>query len=230
MAIKSGETTYHQAKRGIVQNGLVLNLDAGVDASYNGGTTWRDLEGGNNGTLTNGPTFSSDNGGSVVFDGTDDYLVGGTLDSSVLGNNPWSVSVWFNSNQVSSRRFAFWLGPGTQSSNQLLAVGHRSSRIEVSHWANDISYGAATLTNGSWVNASATFDGSTVTAYKDGIKIGTRSTTLSIIGGSYYLATLPGNGNYYMDAKISSVSVYNRTLSAAEVLQNYNVTRHRFGV
>ena len=81
MAIKSGETTYHQAKRGIVQNGLVLNLDAGVDASYDGGTTWRDLEGGSNGALTNSPTFDRDKGGSIVFDGSDDYVdLGNVLD------------------------------------------------------------------------------------------------------------------------------------------------------
>ena len=45
MAIQAGEDTFYQAKRGIVQDGLVLNLDAGVDASSNGGTTWRDLKG-----------------------------------------------------------------------------------------------------------------------------------------------------------------------------------------
>ena len=60
MAIQAGETTFYQAKRGIVQDGLVLNLDAAVDASYSGGTTWRDLEGGNNGTFINmdGANFS----------------------------------------------------------------------------------------------------------------------------------------------------------------------------
>ena len=55
----------------IVQSGLVLNLDAGNLESYSGsGTAWTDLSGqGNDGTLVNGPTFSSDNGGSIVFDG-----------------------------------------------------------------------------------------------------------------------------------------------------------------
>ena len=59
----------------LVMNGLVLCLDAGNSKSYPGtGTTWTDLSGnGNNGTLTNGPTYSSANGGSLVFDGTNDY-------------------------------------------------------------------------------------------------------------------------------------------------------------
>jgi hypothetical protein len=55
---------------------LQLYLDAGNASSYPGsGTTWTDLSGnGRNGTLTNGPTYSSANGGSIVFDGTDDFV------------------------------------------------------------------------------------------------------------------------------------------------------------
>ena len=61
----------------IVTSGLVLNLDAAKRDSYPGsGTIWRDISGnGNNGTLTNGPTFNSDNYGSIAFDGVDDYVL-----------------------------------------------------------------------------------------------------------------------------------------------------------
>jgi hypothetical protein len=78
----------HIATKGIVQSGLVLNLDAGVSSSYPGsGTTWTDLSGnGNTGTLTNGPTYNSANGGSLVFDGVDDYVNVGTP-SIVWKNN-----------------------------------------------------------------------------------------------------------------------------------------------
>jgi len=60
----------------IVTSGLVLALDAADKLSYRGsGTTWRDLSGNNNtGTLTNGPTFNAGNLGSIVFDGTNDYV------------------------------------------------------------------------------------------------------------------------------------------------------------
>jgi hypothetical protein len=60
----------------IITEGLVLALDAGNTKSYtSGSTTWFDKSGNaNNGTLTNGPTFSSANGGSIVFDGADDYV------------------------------------------------------------------------------------------------------------------------------------------------------------
>jgi hypothetical protein len=59
----------------IVTDGLVLYLDAGNVKSYpTTGTTWTDLVGVNNGVLTNGPTFNPSNGGSIVFDGTNDYV------------------------------------------------------------------------------------------------------------------------------------------------------------
>ena len=65
----------------VVTNGLVLALDAADRNSYPGsGTAWTDISGrGNTGTLTNGPTYSSANGGSIVFDGTNDYVDCGSI-------------------------------------------------------------------------------------------------------------------------------------------------------
>ena len=78
----------------IVTDGLVLYLDAANNRSYPGtGTTWSDLVGSNNGTLNNGPTFSGANGGSIVFDGSDDYINMGDILSA-----PSSLSIfsWVN--------------------------------------------------------------------------------------------------------------------------------------
>ena len=79
-----------------ITDGLVLNLDAGNSKSYPGsGTTWFDKSGfGNNGTLINGPTFNTGNGGSIVFDGVDDYAV--IPDTNILSftNAKMSVSAW----------------------------------------------------------------------------------------------------------------------------------------
>ena len=108
----------------IVTNGLVLSLDAADRNSYPGsGTTWRDMSGnGNNGTLTNGPTFSSANGGSIVFDGTNDYA---TTNYIPLFVNDFCISFWvkFNTyqtyqNPVSSANDGnavqgFWIEFGT---------------------------------------------------------------------------------------------------------------------
>ena len=86
----------------IVVNGLVLYLDAASPRSYPGtGTAWTDLSGnGNNGTLTNGPTYSSANGGSIVFDGVNDYV----LTPVNIDANPNTVSAWFNASSTNGAR------------------------------------------------------------------------------------------------------------------------------
>ena len=80
----------------IVEDGLVLYLDAGNEESYPGtGTTWKDLSGnGNDGTLTNGPTFSGDNTGGITFDGSNDYVDCGDIDIT----SSFTLSVWFKGN------------------------------------------------------------------------------------------------------------------------------------
>ena len=78
------EMVLNRDYEGIVTDGLIMNLDAGFTPSYpKNGTTWYDLGGANNGTLTNGPTFSSSNGGLFELDGTNDEIT--------LSNNTNSV-------------------------------------------------------------------------------------------------------------------------------------------
>ncbi len=79
-----------------VTDGLVLALDAGNTKSYPGsGTAWTDLIGSNNGTLTNGPTYNSDNGGSIVFDGTNDYVTISDDSDFTFGTGDLTVEAWF---------------------------------------------------------------------------------------------------------------------------------------
>ena len=81
----------------IVTDELVLALDAGNTKSYPGsGTTWTDLIGSNNGTLTNGPTYSSDDGGSIVFDGSNDYVQLSASSDLNFGTGNFTIEGWFN--------------------------------------------------------------------------------------------------------------------------------------
>ena len=81
----------------IVTDGLVFAVDAANYQSYPGsGTTWSDLVNGNDGTLTNGPTFDSGNGGSIVFDGSDDYMsTTYSTPTSLQGDPNFTVCGWF---------------------------------------------------------------------------------------------------------------------------------------
>ena len=88
-----------------VTNGLVFCVDAADKNSYSGtGTTWNDISGnGNNGTLTNGPTFNGSNLGNIVFDGTDDYT-STNLDLSWNNTNSVSISMWIKTGNTSQSR------------------------------------------------------------------------------------------------------------------------------
>ena len=94
----------------IVTNGLVLYLDAANNRSIvSGSTTWFDLSrNGNTGSLINGPTYSSANGGSIVFDGANDYVACGNL--TTLNN--MSIGMWVKvlSNAGSYKAFAGAVG------------------------------------------------------------------------------------------------------------------------
>ena len=132
----------------IVTNGLVLTLDAGSKKSYSGsGTTWKDLSGnGNTGTLVNGPTFNSANGGSIVFDGSNDTV--STLNNTLF-ESEGAVSLWFSrASDNSTQRLIRRLGANVNrfyllvSSNNILSVrGQNISRqaffsSSIGEWVN----------------------------------------------------------------------------------------------
>ena len=214
----------------IVTNGLVLNLDVANTKSYSRlGTTWRDLSGfNNNGTLTNGPTFNSVNGGSIVFDGVDDYVQ--TPYVSQLNN--FSVCSWFKNNSSTgyarivdkSYQTGFWFGQNGLVLNQW-GGGIRQT----------INYGFITLSNNDWHYLVMTRSGTISILYGDGITntntftcgSGTTDTTALSIGGTVNDGA--GQRDWYK-GNIEIVQLYNRVLSAQEVLQNYNATKSRFGL
>jgi hypothetical protein len=94
-ALSQSEILQNYYQGNIVTSSLTMALDAGNLVSYPGsGTAWTTLTGSNSGTLANGPTFSSANGGAIVFDGTNDYIDCGTF-SQFNGNGDKSLEVWF---------------------------------------------------------------------------------------------------------------------------------------
>jgi len=233
----------HIATKGIVQSGLILNLDAGLTSSYSGiGTTWTDLSGnGNNGILQNDVGFSissNSNGGSMVFNGVDNYVNVGNLGSFFTQG---TISYWMNSSAVENYRNTFsthYLG-----GNMGIRFEQYTSSIPLGGFnvviGNDSgTYGAygysptASLTQGAWYNVVLVWNTSTsnVIGYLNGAQRFNTShnlwpTTLpSISIGSGY------NSSRYFRGVIPSVHVYNKALSEAEVSQNFNALRGRYGV
>ena len=219
-ATQTDKMVFNRDYEGIITNGLVLNLDAGFTPSYStSGVTWYDLSNsGNNGTLTNGPTYSTDGGGTIVFDGADDYVG--------WGNNPLS-------GLTSSITYDIWVKfiGAAQNAFTLSCFNFR-----VYHQNNSVWYISGTGTGDrniswtyttNWVNFVYSFDGTNHICYINGTTYTVNSggglssqSNLQISGRNS--GSLPLNGN------IAITKVYNRGLTSTEILQNYNAQKTRF--
>jgi hypothetical protein len=211
----------------IVTDGLVLNLDAANRRSFvSGSTVWYDLSGrGNTGTLNGGAGFNSANGGSITFDGIDEYVSLPTL--PVLTS--FTVEMWFNCSGSGTT------GPsdptyntliGNSSVNRLL-YGNATKKLLAQMGAgNHLSTGSIQLNT--WASVHYVYNSSNTTAQwfingiADSILVGSIvfNTTKTI--GSYNLSF------YMMKGNISITKLYNRALSSTEILQNYNALKNRY--
>ena len=222
----------------IVTDGLVLYLDAANSKSYiSGSTTWNDISrGGNNGTLVNGPTFSSSNGGSIVFDGVNDYC---TLGTKNLIQNNFTISIWFKLNSSGNKEHFIFSNNYSTTPALLITANVVGTARELTAYyvsGNVTSYTISSTTDipASINNITLVRNGSTNIPYLNGIeqtsRIFTNSTVLS--SGLYELgyATIRNKTTAYLQGNIYQTSIYNRALTSQEVLQNYNATKSRFGL
>ena len=215
----------------IVKNGLVLNIDAANPSSYAGsGNTSFDLSGfGNTATLVNGTGFGTTGGGMFVFDGSNDYIDIPSI-TSITGN--FTVAVWFFTTATTDANFkrlvdlnyatGFWLGRQTNTNN----------------WGGGIiesnePYGIyLPLTNGQWHYLVSIRSGSTHILYGDGVSntISNTVSTGNLSASSLLIAKQPEGGGTFLNGNISQVQLYNRALSATEVMQNFNAMRERYNI
>ena len=225
----------------IVENGLVLALDAGNPKSYPSlftGTTWTDLSGnGRTGTLSaTGTGYSGLNGGSITFDGTDDFVqCTGSL-------------------TLTAATFIAWINRGTpigESGRAALlmsrtptATGMNFYPFQISgtyplflayHWNDtDTTYGwnSGLVIPQSWSMCAITVTNSLATGYlyqASGLTTANNSTTHNPTTMSDIEVGRDSSGRYYTGS-ISQSLIYNRALSATEVAQNFNATRSRYGI
>jgi hypothetical protein len=228
----------------IVTDGLILCLDAANPRSYvSGSTVWNNLVNSTiSGSLTNGPTYSSANLGSIVFDGTNDYVNVSSAQSLNPGTGSYSLECWCKTNQqlvgtgiVEARGASLW--------GFLFLVDYPSSNkigfiINPNDQASQKIYSSTTspVVTGSWQHVAATVNKSTnqIAFYYNGQQTGNLvSLTFSgsIDPGSSYRYWVGGDlGGNEMNGNISISRQYNRALSATEVLQNYNATKGRYGL
>ena len=218
----------------IVTNGLVLNLDAGFVSSYpTAGTTWYDLSGNDsNGTLTNGPTFNSANSGSIVFDGTNDYI---SLSSqtAIFSNSSFTISLWMYPQDPQDNMMIFaTYGPGPNFNNKAVVIRLQPDNVVLFAFYNDDLSSTGTFTYNVWQNLVCTYNYATDTSsiYINGNLIGTGANgpctetgVMTMRIGNWF------NQEFYL-GNISLFSLYNRSLSQTEITQNFNAQKGRFGL
>jgi hypothetical protein len=216
----------------IVTNGLVLYLDAANVKSYPGtGTTWTDLSSsGNNGTLVNGVGFNSSNGGSMVFDGVDDFINGGNSSVLDVGNNI-TVNCWFFVNSTSSYQPIIAKVLNDYSLGWEIANSSGNFRVTLRPTATQIEVISGTLTAGNWYMGTMTFNNTTARLYLNGVEVGSSSSGGPVTLNSSQSLNIGRRiqQNYY-NGNIAQVSIHNRALSAQEIQQNFNALRGRYGI
>jgi hypothetical protein len=225
----------------IIEDGLVLYLDAGNRKSYPGsGTTWFDKSGrGNNGTLINGPTFNTGSLGSIVFDGVNDR---GRVTNCVNAlPQDITIEVWLKGTTATTTN-AFEIGTGGSSiANELVARGSNSglNHLQYFSWyektdltTNNIIF----IVPGRGMPISPTqFSQHVVWLKGDG-------TSGTYLNGSLFVSnTTPTSFTRWYIAStdlyfgfgienIAAIRIYNRALTQAEITQNFNALRGRFGI
>jgi hypothetical protein len=215
----------------VITAGLQLYLDAGRPASYSGsGTTWNDLSGnGRNGTLTNGPTYSATNGGSIVFDGTDDFVqCSGSVTATAATFVAW---IRRNGSQgtydgILSSRGTSVTGMQFYSSDQLGYVWNNA--VNTYTWNSGL-----TVPDLTWCMIAVSVTSTAATAYlcqSSGITSATNtvshtSTTIDDIkiGQEEF-------GGRFFTGNIAIAQLYNTALSVEQVSENFAADRARFGV
>ena len=218
----------------IVTSGLTMALDAANLVSYGGtGTTWKDLTAnGNNVTLINGPIYSTDGGGSFVFDGSDDYAKN---DSPTLptGNVTATICAWIY--VVSG--YGDWqgiVGWGNTNTSQSALLDMNQGRLAFSTWGGQGSEDLISTYNvpkNTWKYVVGSINNKNIKLYADGIKVldASISSTPNVQSTNLRIATTDYPGRL-LNTKIANVQIYNRELSINEVQQNYNAQRGRFGI
>lgn len=244
----------------LVTSGLVFHLDASNNTSYSGtGTTWTDLSGNsNNGTLVNSVGYTTDGGagGVLTFNGSNQYIT--TPIGPMSYSDPtFSYDVWFkltasqtglHGSSTPGGGFRVIAGGAvgrfesvlycTDFSGTKLPYGGFNGRFGGGGTGlQDFSVYPSSLSGlNTWFNYAVTYTNGAQVFYKNG----------AVLGYAYYsytsfttaTNTWFGNGQssayvysgYYGPGYVAQVRYYNRVLTSAEVLQNYNSTKSKFGL
>lgn len=237
--ITTTTTTTTAAPLPVITSGLVLYVDASIPSSYPGtGTTWYDLSpSGYNGTLSGSTAFNSANGGYISLQSNTGYIDFG-LGSAGSSSSAYSAGAWFKPTTVSSTTVFMARGndmtggypSGWNFGMALATTDFRTGIVTSTPGIAQVNVNYATIANTStWYNVIAVWNpGNSIKLYVNGVLRATTNTSNTVLRNSGTGWNSTDSATKY-NSNLGSMMVYNRVLSDAEVLQNFNSTKTRFG-
>ena len=232
---QTDKIVFNRDYESIVTNGLILNWDSGFTPSYpTTGTTVYDLStSSSNGSLINGVGFNSSNGGSLVFDGVDDQVYPPSeLSALPINDNPRTMSYWIYPYNIDSPSFLIQIaGYGLDNGVGNLFCGcilYSKAFL----WANSNNYESShPISLNTWQQITWVKTAGNIICYKNGVADNGGSYTVNTVASRPFMGKVYGQNIYnYYNGRIGNFLIYNRALSASEVLQNYNAQKSRFGL
>lgn len=218
-----------------IDNSLVFCFDASNLKSYaRSGTVVKNISGGADGEAVNGPTYNTNNNGYFSFV-TDDYLR--FPENSALNSQTVSVEVWARTN--ATQQNGFWFEKGSVNSQYSLFQEGSAIRWRANLGAglvNMVSFNTSSYINTSnWFHIVATFVTGQQYVYINGVQVGSNTLTGTLATNVNGMSIGAYGGysqsmGYFYNGDISLVRVYNKVLSAAEIRQNFEATRDRYGI
>jgi hypothetical protein len=216
----------------IVTDGLIFAVDPGNGQSYvSGSTTCTSLVSNIDGTLTNGAVWSSNNQGVFNFDGSDDNIRTTAALSTILPNDIFTLEVWVKAATLDSERdfligslgSGWTSGVGLRIENDLIS---NSALFWNGTWNTNYAYKAITVTD--WNHIVGTYDDATMRVYVNGVE-GTSASETGAVTRIYPITIGIGvTADRPLDGQIGQARIYKKSLTSAEVTQNYNSTKNRF--
>jgi hypothetical protein len=223
--------SFNYSPKIINDSSLVLYLDAANNRSYvSGSTNWTDIsKGANTVTLVNGPTFNTSKGGNIVFDGADDYC----STNLVKTFTNMTIQAWFYKNGASPSVYSGLVADRSATVATGLLINRSGGEDLAYNWNNDAATynwsSGLILNNNAWNFLSLTVTPTLATGFLNGA-----SATNSVSHSPTSITNLAIGKDYVTErlvrGSIGLVFIYDKALSAAEVLQNYNTTKIRYGL
>lgn len=223
--------SFNYSPKIVNDSSLVLYLDAANNRSYPGsGTNWNDIsKGANTVTLVNGPTFNTSKGGNIVFDGADDYC----STNLVKTFTNMTIQAWFYKNGASPSVYSGLVADRSATVATGLLINRSGGEDLAYNWNNDAATynwsSGLILNNNAWNFLSLTVTPTLATGFLNGV-----SATNSVSHSPTSITNLAIGKDYVTErlvrGSIGLVFIYDKALSAAEVLQNYNTTKIRYGL